>query len=72
MADFCPLDDEEFRRDLYQRRLLDQRVAKWRQDQSQPLDLTDIRYRHGLSPAAKNIRNIRHKVDPIVDKKTVH
>ena len=25
-----------------------------------------------MSPAAKNIRNVRHKVDPIVDKKTVH
>ena len=31
-----------------------------------------MRYRHGLSPAAKNVRNVRHKVDPIVDKKTVH
>ena len=25
-----------------------------------------------MSPAAKNIRNVRHKVDPIVDKKAVH
>ena len=25
-----------------------------------------------MSPAAKNIRNVRHKVDPICDKKTVH
>lgn len=32
----------------------------------------DMRYRNGLSPAAKNVRNVRHKVDPIVDKKTVH
>lgn len=47
-------------------------MAKWRQDTSQPLDLTDLRYRHGLAPAAKNIRNVRHKVDPICDKKTVH
>ena len=40
---------------------------------SQPiLNLLDMRYRHGLSPAAKNIRNVRHKVDPIVEKKTVH
>lgn len=34
--------------------------------------LPDLKYRHGLSPAAKNIRNVRHKVDPIVDKKIVH
>jgi len=47
-------------------------VAQWRLDQSQPLLLTDLRYRNGISPAAKNIRNVRHKVDPIVDKKTVH
>ena len=72
VADFCPLDDEDFKRDLYQRHLLEQRVAKWREDPSQPLDLTDLRYRNGISPAAKNIRNVRHKVDPIVDKKTVH
>ena len=34
--------------------------------------LPDLKYRHGLSPASKNIRNVRHKVDPIVDKKIVH
>lgn len=48
-------------------------MDKWRLDPVQnPLNLTDLRLRHGLSPAAKNIRNVRHKVDPIVDKKTVH
>ena len=31
-----------------------------------------LKYRHGLSPAARNIRNVRHKVDPIVDKDKVH
>jgi hypothetical protein len=25
-----------------------------------------------LSPAAQNIRNVRHKVDPIVDRNKVH
>ena len=34
--------------------------------------MSDLRFRNGLSPAAKNLRNVRHKVDPIVDKKTVH
>lgn len=34
--------------------------------------LPNIKYRHGLSPASKNIRNVRHKVDPIVDKQIVH
>ena len=73
MAEFCCLDDEEFKRDLYQRAKLEERVQKWRQDPINfPLDLSDLRYRNGLSPAAKNIRNVRHKVDPIVDKKTVH
>jgi len=72
VADFCPLDDEEFKRDLYQRSILEERVAQWRKDPSQPLMLPDMKYRHGLSPAARNIRNVRHKVDPIVDKKIVH
>ena len=73
VAQFCPLDDEDFKMDLYQRKKLQQRVDKWREDPAQfPLNLTDLRLRHGLSPASKNIRNVRHKVDPIVDKKTVH
>ncbi len=38
----------------------------------EPLKLDDLKWRHGLSPAAQNIRNVRHKVDPIVDKEKVH
>ena len=73
VSEFCPLDDDEFKKDLYQRRKLEQRVAKWRSDPIQhPLNLMDMRYRHGLAPAARNIRNVRHKVDPVVDTKTVH
>lgn len=34
--------------------------------------LPDMKYRHGLSPAARNVRNVRHKVDPVVDKQSVH
>jgi len=31
-----------------------------------------LKFRHGLSPGAQNIRNMRHKLDPIVDKEKVH
>jgi len=34
VSDFCPLDDEEFKRDLYQRSILEERVAQWRKDPS--------------------------------------
>jgi len=36
------------------------------------LVLNDLKWRHGLSPAAMNVRNVRHKIDPIVDKSKVH
>lgn len=36
------------------------------------MDLSKLQYRHGLSPAAKNIRNVRHKIEPVVDKEKVH
>lgn len=47
-------------------------MEEWKKDESKPLILNDLKYRHGLSPAARNIRNVRHKVDPIVDKDKVH
>ena len=31
----------------------------------------DLRFRHGLAPGAQNIRNVRHKVDPVVEKSRV-
>lgn len=34
--------------------------------------MPNLRWRHGLSPAAYNVRNVRHKVDPVVDKQKVH
>lgn len=37
-----------------------------------PLVLNDLKYRHGLTPGAYNVRNVRHKVDPVVDPKKVH
>ena len=30
-----------------------------------------LKWRHGLSPGAKNITNIRHKLEPKVDKQQV-
>ncbi len=34
--------------------------------------LNDLKFRHGLAPGAHNVRNVRHKVDPIVDPNKVH
>lgn len=41
-------------------------------DTGEPLKLNDLKWRHGLSPSAQNIRNVRHKLDPIVDRSKVH
>ena len=69
---FNPLtDDESFFVNLYQRGKLKERLRK-HVEQGEPLKLDDLKWRHGLSPAAQNIRNVRHKVDPIVDRKKVH
>ena len=34
--------------------------------------LNDLKFRHRLSPGAHNVRNVRHKLDPIVDANKVH
>ncbi len=36
------------------------------------LKLDDLKWRHGLTPPTQNVRNVRHKVDPVVDKQKVH
>lgn len=76
VEEFNPLrHDEEFFQNLYQRKLLQARLDAWEKDESNPkppLMLNDLRFRHGLAPGAQNIRNVRHKVDPIVDKEKVH
>ena len=69
------LHDEEFFQNLYQRKKLKARLDEWEKDQSipkKPLILDDLKFRHGLSPGAQNIRNVRHKVDSLVDVDKVH
>ena len=41
-------------------------------DRKKPLLLNDLKFRHGLSPGAHNVRNVRHKLDPVVDPNKVH
>jgi len=58
-----------------QRRLLQARLEAWEKDERDPkppLMLHDLKFRHGLAAGAQNIRNVRHKVDPIVDKDKVN
>jgi TATA-binding protein-associated factor Taf7 len=64
-ADFNPLtEDEEFFQGLYQRRKLKQRLEEWEASgRRNPLIINDLKFRHGLSPGAYNVRNVRHKVD---------
>eukprot|EP00352_Strombidinopsis_acuminata_P006571 CAMPEP_0176373468 /NCGR_PEP_ID=MMETSP0126-20121128/26057_1 /TAXON_ID=141414 ORGANISM="Strombidinopsis acuminatum, Strain SPMC142" /NCGR_SAMPLE_ID=MMETSP0126 /ASSEMBLY_ACC=CAM_ASM_000229 /LENGTH=124 /DNA_ID=CAMNT_0017733613 /DNA_START=425 /DNA_END=799 /DNA_ORIENTATION=- len=65
--------DKEFFSNLDQRTQLSDRLTKHRSDPNKyPLKLDDLKYRHGLSPAATNVRNIRHKRDPKVDTTKVH
>lgn len=42
-------------------------MLKSHQEKGTPLDLRELKWRHGLTPATQNVRNVRHKVDPIVD-----
>eukprot|EP00351_Strombidinopsis_sp_SopsisLIS2011_P006035 CAMPEP_0116874734 /NCGR_PEP_ID=MMETSP0463-20121206/6289_1 /TAXON_ID=181622 /ORGANISM="Strombidinopsis sp, Strain SopsisLIS2011" /LENGTH=127 /DNA_ID=CAMNT_0004518861 /DNA_START=446 /DNA_END=829 /DNA_ORIENTATION=- len=65
--------DKEFFSNLDQRTVISSRLSKHRSDpEKHPLLLDDLKYRHGLSPAATNVRNIRHKRDPKVDTTQVH
>ena len=58
---------------MYQRRKVKARVEEWEKDPSRPLVLNDIlKFRHGLSPGAHNVKNVRHKTEPIVDPNKVH
>ena len=55
--------------------MLKARLDAWEKDErvpKKPLKLDDLKFRHGLSPGAQNIRNVRHKVEPIVDVDKVH
>ena len=74
VSEFNPvLEDEEFHQGLYQRKKLKQRIEQWEaSDKSQPLMLNDLKWRHGLAPGAHNVRNVRHKVDQVVDPRKVH
>ena len=67
------VEDEDFFQQLYQRRKLHQRIDEWeKSDKSKPLHLNDLKFRNGLAPGASNIKNVRHKVEPIVDPNKVH
>jgi hypothetical protein len=33
------------------------------------MPMPDLKWRHGLSPGAKNVTNVRHKIEPTVDSK---
>lgn len=71
--EFNPIDDEEFRKDLFQRKQVNKKVQDWKDkgDKNEPLVLDNLAYRHGLSPAARNVRNMRHKIEPKVDVKYI-
>ena len=56
---------------MYQRKKLGERVKK-SHETGEPLRLDDLKWRHGLTPPTTNVRNVRHKVEPIVDKQKVH
>lgn len=47
-------------------------MLKRHEQNGEPLQLQNLRWRHGLSPATYNVRNVRHKLDPVVDKQKVH
>ena len=67
---FNPLDDDSFFKNLHQRgklRIKSQKFEKETGKSAAHMTMRDLKWRHGLSPGAKNITNIRHKLDPVVD-----
>jgi len=69
---FNPLDDDNFMSNLNQRGKLKLKSQKFEQKEGQSashMPMPELKWRHGLSPGAKNITNIRHKLEPIVDSK---
>ena len=61
--EFNPLtDDPEFVQNLYRR----QEILK------KPFSPDALKFRHGIAPIMKNIRNVRFKKEPNVDSLEVH
>lgn len=50
------------------------KASKFEQEEGQSashMPMPDLKWRHGLSPGAKNVTNVRHKIEPTVDSKQV-
>ena len=66
----APKDDPEFLEQLYERKIVKKKLEKL--DDKSEADTQKywdelLRFRHGISPISKNIRNIRYKKKPQFD-----
>lgn len=58
--EFNPVDDQEFFQQLYKRTETMKKVNEM-MSKSEEIILPDLKFRSGLAPVTKNIRNIRFK-----------
>lgn len=64
---FCALDDANFLHNLYERGKIVQKLKD--NEERKDIIFDTLKFRHGISPVTKNIRNIRFKRKPNFDKK---
>lgn len=65
------LEDQEFMNNLYRRQETKQMVEEQRQ-KGEGVKYEPLKFRHGVSSVAKNVRNIRHKKEIREDPSEVH
>jgi hypothetical protein len=54
------LEDQEFLNNLYRRSETKKKVEEMK-SKGEPIKYEILKFRHGIAPVSKNIRNIRHK-----------
>ncbi|CDW83486.1 transcription initiation factor tfiid subunit 7-like [Stylonychia lemnae] len=70
--DYNPvLEDQEFLNSLY-RKGETKKMVEEQKGKGEKIHYECLKFRHGLAPVAKNIRNIRHKKEPNEDQEEVH
>ena len=68
--EFVCLKDEDFFMNLNQRGKLKALQEAIGPDQTK-LHLPDLKWRHGLTPGARNVTNVRHRIEPKYNKDEV-
>lgn len=65
-------DDPDFFNNLYRKGEINKQAEELKDKPESNISLDFYKYRHGLAPPSKNIRNIRYKKEPNEDSNEVH